>query len=68
MQVNWIKLKEDISMYVITDACVSCGSCAMGCPAEAISHGEDHYEIDQDLCLQCGSCADSCPTSAIEEQ
>ena len=55
-------------MYVITDACVSCGSCASSCPVEAISEGADHYEINQDLCAQCGSCVDTCPTEAIEEQ
>ena len=55
-------------MFVITDACVSCGTCAGECPVEAISEGAEHYEINQDLCLQCGTCASVCPTSAIEEQ
>lgn len=55
-------------MYVITDSCVSCGTCADACPVSAISEGADHYEIDQDVCAQCGSCVDNCPTSAIEEQ
>ena len=26
--------------YVITDECVSCGTCADVCPAEAISEGD----------------------------
>ena len=26
--------------HKITDACVSCGSCAENCPVEAISQGE----------------------------
>lgn len=55
-------------MFVITDACVSCGTCAGECPVEAIAEGDEHYEINQDLCLQCGTCAGVCPTSAIEEQ
>ena len=55
-------------MYVITDACVSCGTCAGECPNEAISEGADHYEINQDICVQCGVCAGVCPTEAIEEQ
>ncbi|MBR4578826.1 MAG: 4Fe-4S binding protein [Oscillospiraceae bacterium] len=55
-------------MFVITDACVSCGTCAGECPVEAISEGEEHYEINQDMCLQCGTCVAACPTGAIEEQ
>ena len=54
-------------MYVITDKCVSCGTCAGVCPTEAITEGTDHYEINQDLCAQCGTCAANCPTEAIEE-
>ena len=50
--------------YVISDECVSCGTCAAECPAEAISEGAEHFEIDADACLDCGTCAD-CPTEAI---
>ena len=37
--------------YVITDACVSCGTCAGVCPADAISEGDGKYVIDADACL-----------------
>jgi ferredoxin len=62
------RLKEDITMaYVISDECVSCGTCESECPAGAISQGDDHYVIDADSCMECGTCADACPTGAISE-
>ncbi|MCI1722334.1 MAG: 4Fe-4S binding protein [Lachnospiraceae bacterium] len=53
--------------YVISDDCVSCGTCAGVCPAEAISEGDSHYEIDPEKCQDCGSCAAACPVGAISE-
>ena len=38
--------------YKISDACVKCGSCAPECPVDAISEGENQYEIDADACYR----------------
>lgn len=54
--------------YKITDACVSCGSCAGECPVGAISQGDTQYEIDANACVSCGTCAGVCPTGAIEAE
>ena len=40
--------------YQISDACISCGACAAGCPVEAISEGDGKYVIDADTCIDCG--------------
>jgi len=53
--------------YVITEECISCGTCEPECPVEAISEGDTKYEIDPDTCIDCGSCVDVCPVEAIEE-
>ncbi len=55
-------------MFKITDECLSCGTCAANCPAEAIDMGAVHYEIDQDKCLGCGTCKENCPAEAIVEE
>ena len=53
--------------YVISDSCVSCGTCAGECPVVAISAGDTQYNIDADACLDCGTCAGACPVGAINQ-
>ena len=53
--------------YVISDACISRGTCEPNCPVGAISQGDTQYNIDADTCISCGSCAGNCPVGAISE-
>ncbi len=54
----------------ISDSCISCGACEAVCPVEAISQGDDYYEIDPKKCVECvghfdaPQCADVCPTDS----
>ena len=65
---NFYFRKEIFDMaYVISDGCISCGSCAGQCPVSAISQGDTQFNIDPDTCIDCGSCAAQCPVSAISQ-
>ncbi|OAA86435.1 MULTISPECIES: DUF362 domain-containing protein [Clostridium] len=54
--------------YKITEECVSCGSCASECPADAISQGDSQFVIDPEKCIECGNCANVCPVGAPVEE
>lgn len=54
--------------FIITDSCISCGSCEGQCPVGAIHAGDGKFEIDESSCVSCGSCAGGCPVGAIEAQ
>ncbi|MBE5784216.1 MAG: 4Fe-4S dicluster domain-containing protein [Clostridiales bacterium] len=53
--------------YVITDDCVACGLCARKCPMDAITEGDDIYQINARLCVDCAACAEECPVEAIHK-
>ena len=38
---------------LITDECINCDVCEPECPNQAISMGEDFYEIDPARCTEC---------------
>ncbi|MRS03447.1 4Fe-4S dicluster domain-containing protein [bacterium] len=54
--------------HVITAECSACGACKDECPVDAISEGDDKYEIDTFFCTDCGACADQCPVNAIIQE
>lgn len=56
---------------IITDECINCDVCEPECPNEAISQGEEIYEIDLDKCTECvghydePQCQQVCPVDCI---
>ena len=59
--------------YKISDECISCAACEAECPVEAISEGDDQFEIDEALCVECEGhfdepqCVSVCPTECIDK-
>jgi ferredoxin len=55
----------------ILDTCVNCDVCEPACPNQAISLGEEYYEINADLCTECvghhdePQCVVVCPVECI---
>ena len=56
---------------IITDDCINCDVCEPECPNEAISEGEEIYEIDPSKCTECvghydePQCQLVCPVDCI---
>ena len=51
--------------YIVTDACILCGACVVGCESNAITEGETQSHIDVTICVECGTCERNCPSEAI---
>ncbi|WP_305824827.1 YfhL family 4Fe-4S dicluster ferredoxin [Massilia brevitalea] len=56
---------------LITDDCINCDVCEPECPNDAISVGEEFYQIDPNKCTECvghfdePQCASLCPVACI---
>jgi len=56
---------------MITDECINCDVCEPECPNQAISMGEENYEIAPDKCTECvghfdePQCVQVCPVACI---
>jgi ferredoxin len=55
----------------ITDECINCDVCEPECPNEAITQGDEIYEIEAALCTECvghfetSQCIEVCPVDCI---
>lgn len=55
----------------ITEECIACGNCESECPNDAISMGDNQYQVDPNKCTECEGlskipqCADMCDVDAI---
>lgn len=58
---------------LITDECINCAVCEPECPNDAISEGEEIFEINPDLCTECvghfdePQCVMICPVDCIPQ-
>lgn len=56
---------------MITDECINCDVCEPECPNQAISPGDEIYEIDPERCTECvghfdePQCVAVCPVDCI---
>lgn len=56
---------------LINDECVNCGVCEPECPNEAITEGDDQYDINWSKCTECvghhdePQCIEVCPVDCI---
>jgi ferredoxin len=56
---------------VILEDCINCDVCVPACPNEAITPGDEIYEIDCSSCTECvghyeeSQCTDVCPVDCI---
>ena len=52
---------------IITEECINCAACEPECPNEAITAGDEVYDIEPDKCTECvghfdeSQCAAVCP-------
>lgn len=50
-----------------TEECLECGTCAAGCPIDAIEMPPDGYPlVNEALCMGCGVCALQCETDSLK--
>lgn len=58
-------------VLLITEDCINCDICESECPNDAISQGEEYFEIEPSKCTECighfteSQCTEVCPINCI---
>ena len=60
--------QEKTEGFIITDACIGCGSCLPVCPQSCIRTLSNPFRIEQEHCLHCGNCMKVCPVGAMQKR
>ena len=55
----------DNPLYVVTDACIGCGTCARVCPMNCIDVVDGRAQHSYEGCATCMACINACPRMAI---
>ena len=60
-------VNSDFYSEIDAEPCTKCGLCGdYVCQVEAISEGDEAYQVDRRLCIGCGVCLETCPVEAIQ--
>ncbi|WP_246019674.1 indolepyruvate ferredoxin oxidoreductase subunit alpha [Bacilliculturomica massiliensis] len=66
-QSHRTKEERPMTVFIDKNKCISCGACAVVCPARAITLRGGCAHVDPTLCTGCGMCVCKCYTRAIHK-
>jgi pyruvate formate lyase activating enzyme len=69
LRCSWCQNPEGLEgalrLWHFANLCGRCGTCALACPKDALTLGEEGVDIDHAACDLCGKCIDACPRNAL---
>ena len=66
--VSWLFNRAAVGTrkFWVTDACTSCGKCALNCPAKVINMKNGVPVWVSPRCFHCSACINGCPAGAVQ--